>query len=334
MTGVNRLYRAMQQRKTSAAAAPARRIRTAVPDSDEPVTPRVVKLSKTITPGTDVLKAARASGRAARRGEYLHVSDLLYKCARKFALIERHEDQRPPQSLSLNDACTYAQGEAIHDVLRERMRMGAPDKVWGKWTCKCGQTLHKTPSLFIEVRGDTCKVCKGPVDVYTEVSFFNEEYKIVGNPDLILYLREEDAFIPVELKSISHEQFKELVRPIPDHVLQVLFYWKLMKEAGLKVGDRISIIYQTKGYVFVGASYKEFVINAAEEERRLVPYIEEAVALRTAREGGELPKRICVSADASEAKKCHMCQICFGDNSAAPKKIDLVKRLSGPSPRR
>jgi hypothetical protein len=283
---------------------------------------------------TDILSRANYEPRPARGTEYLHVSDLLTKCIRRFAIIEQNKIAPPPQRLSLMDLLTFGVGEKIHDVVKDRAAVGGPSMIWGNWSCGCKKMHSESPRTFAEL-DDTaaCTACGGGYSLYHEVPMHDEELKIVGTPDLLVYLREFDAFFITELKSIAHDTWKELIRPVPDHVIQVMFYWYLMKKLGYRVASQVSIMYVTKGYVWGGnvtTITKEFMIEPEPMIARLDPYLEEAAAFKASRENGGLPPRLkCVSDISPDAKKCDVCSICFG-NSNAPQKISIASALRTP----
>lgn len=280
---------------------------------------------------TELVNRARNEVRHRRNGDYLHVSDLLTKCQRKVALIERHELPHRAGRLTLMDLLTFRMGEALHDVIKERAALGAADKVWGKWKCKCGHLHHDDPCLFNQVDlEDVCEHCGEPTTEYVEVSMYDNELMLVGNPDLLLYLKEVDAFHVTELKSISHAQWEELVRPKPEHVIQVLFYWYIMRSLGYRLTDRVTILYATKGYLFKGSPFKEFSILVEPELHRLTDYIEEARELKKAREGGKLPARtMCAGENSPEARKCEVCNLCFADNDETPVEVNIEALFGG-----
>jgi hypothetical protein len=274
---------------------------------------------------TEIVNRARNEVRHRRHGDYLHVSDLLSKCQRKVALIERNNLPHRAGRLTLMDMLTFRMGEALHDVIKERAALGAPGAVWGKWKCKCGHLHHDDPCLFNQVDlEDVCEHCGEPTTEYVEVSMFHDGLMLVGNPDLLLYLKEIDAFHVTELKSISHKQWEELVRPKPEHVIQVLFYWYIMKELGYRLTDRVTILYATKGYLFKGSPFKEYSFNPLEELHRLDDYIEEARELKKAREGGELPARtMCAGENSPEARKCEVCNLCFATTDEKAVEVNI-----------
>ncbi len=280
-------------------------------------------------PMTDILAHARATVRPARSNDYLHVSDLIHRCMRAVALQEFLQQARPAQQLRLADQLTFAQGDAIADVALKAVLGVSPTTLWGNWECRCKQTRTTTPRTAAEATPDTvCEHCNQPLDNYVEVPMFNDEYKIVGNPDILLYLEQFDAFHIVELKSITPNDFPDLLNPKPEHILQSIFYWWLMQRLGYRLTTKVSIVYFNKGHSFRGSPYKEFLVDVASQVARLDMFLEEALALKAYREGtAPMPERTrCTTADDSLAKKCHVCQACFSSTVGASRRqvIDLT----------
>lgn len=296
------------------------------PPSKKPAKGKVVLLpNRDAEVLSELLQRARTEVRVPRRGRHIHVSDLISKCIRKKALVETHNVPIPVQRLSLTDAMTYRQGDAIHDVLKERAVQGAPAQVWGKWRCRCGSLRVEEPCTFDKVdQGLLCEKCDQPAKTYEETEFLDDELNILGHPDLILYLPDLAAYYVTELKSISHEQFKELTRPKPDHVIQVIFYWYLMHRKGMPLVDTVSVLYATKGYVFKGKPYLEFTINVKAALKNLDPYLDDARAILRARTTGELPPRVyCAAKESPDARACEVAGLCFGEAQPAAKTISF-----------
>jgi hypothetical protein len=297
-------------RTEEAIPLPARR------GASAPVDSQVVTAPNTDYPLGEIIDRVRYDMRPARPGDHLHVSDLLHKCIRKKAIENRFGVVPAQQRLSMSDILTFAMGDAVHDTVKERARMGAPDKVWGIWSCKCEYLKHDDPCVFADIdQEETCPHCNSLVNKYHEVSMFDEEYGIVGNPDLVLYFPRKDALHVTEVKSIAHKGWEELVRPDPKHVLQVVFYWHLMHRKGYKLTDRVSIFYVTKQWQFGDKTvYKEFLVDPVTSVVRLAPYIEDAKAYKAALASDTvaLPLRtFCAHIDAKPAKACNVSGICW-----------------------
>lgn len=269
----------------------------------------------------ELLRAGRQDVRPSRVGDYLHVSDLIGRCARLRALAETQGVLLPGKNVSFMDAITYRQGDAIHDLVRERAAVGAPREVFGIWRCLCGR--HKTAGActLAQAGDDPCPYCLTKRDRYEEITLRDESLMVVGHPDLLLSM---DAGIHVvEIKSMSAQMFGDLTRPLPEHVVQVLFYFYLLTVMGFVTTGFVTIVYVTKGYMFRGSPIKEFNIVVESQEwlqERLRDYIEAAEAILSARAGGALPPRInCASSASPEARACPGASKCFApEGSAAP----------------
>ena len=287
----------------------------------------VVELPEDYEPLTEILQRARMATRPARSTTYIHVSDLIGKCIRRIALMENMQMQPPPQSIGLSQEITFRMGEAIHDVVKERTAAGAPQMIWGRWRCACKKTITENPSLLTEVGEVSCVTCGGPVNIYEEVPMVDKEFRIVGTPDLLTYLPQHFALYISELKSMSEKEWEDIVRPKPDHVIQVLFYWYLMNKLGYRLANRVSVLYITKGWLFSKVPYKEFTFDAEAQIHRLEDYLADARALKASRTGGKLPVRICVSEESPDAKKCEVCRTCFGGSDAKPVRLSVASAM-------
>jgi predicted RecB family nuclease len=277
-----------------------------VPDS----TGDIIALSDGEDFAINILKKSPVSLNAFREGEYLHVSDVLGKCMRKIALAERFSVPMPRGFIHESLALTFAQGTAIHDYIKQRVAKGHPDKMFGEWSCRCGN-LKTEPAVLSKVEKKVCKLCAGHPVQYHELELRDDDLKLVGSPDITLYLPDTGVYYPIEIKSMAHNEWTELTRPKPDHVIQVLFYWYLLRKLGYPVPNQISILYATKGFLFK-TPYKEFLVFPEKVVSRLDDYIAEARSLREAKSSGAIPVRTqCTAPTDRDAKECHVCNLCF-----------------------
>lgn len=301
---------------TTVLAARRNRVQAAVADRYATIrnsTSTIVSLPDKDVAMAGVLDRLPKERREVRKGTHVHVSDLLGKCIRKIAICDRERIAVAPDRLSVSDQLTYAQGDAIHDVIKMMATRSEPRQVWGNWTCDCGHLFHDVPCTQSKTDPtDLCPLCNTPTHKYKEVPMFDDLLLIVGNPDLLRWIASVEAFCVSEIKSMAADAWKEITRPLPAHIVQVVFYWYLMHKLGYRMVDRISVIYATKGYVFRGKPYKEFIINPLDELHRLTPYLEMAEALVVARNGGALPPRLaCAGEDSPKARSCEACAPCF-----------------------
>lgn len=258
----------------------------------------------------NLLKSSPPSMSPFRKGEYLHVSDLLGKCMRKLAISEAHDLTVPSQYIHESMMLTFAQGVAMHDHVKGRVFQGHGDNMFGSWECRCGN-LRIGPSLYSRVKGKKCKVCGGEPTKYHELELRDPDLMVIGSPDITIYLPKYGVYYPIEIKSIAHDAWQELARPKPDHILQVLFYWYLLRKLGYPVPSQVSILYVTKGFLFK-TPYKEFTVFPEKIISRLDDYIADARALKEARDSGALPSRThCSNKECKEAKDCHVVNLCF-----------------------
>lgn len=260
----------------------------------------------------DLLKAGKPPYDSFREGTHVHVSDIISKCARKIALIRRLGLRHQPRQLLDGHAITFAQGHAIHDFIKKRFVDGHPDKVWAKWECPCGATMTE-PMVYAELsREHACPTCKKIPRKYHEVGLADDDLEVVGSPDLILYLKDYPLYYPIEIKSMTAKQWEELERPVPDHVIQALFYWKLMRERNFPLPDQLSILYVKKEYTFK-LPYKEFIIHPQQQTKRLDSFVEDLEVIAAARNPkNPLPPRVtCGTMESPEAKQCSVCVTCF-----------------------
>ena len=257
-----------------------------------------------------MLNKVRGEVDGDRNSGYLHISSLLTGCVRRIALAERFKVAPQPTMVQPSLGLVFAQGNAIHDYVKKQFCIGYKDNMYGEWTCLCGN-WRTTPMVQRDIPQQKCPTCNTLPSEYAELALEDDEHGVVGSPDIILYHRGKGFLYPVEVKSIESEAFKALVRPKPDHVLQLTFYWYLLRRRDYKVANKSSILYVTKGFNY-SQPYKEFMISPEDEVDRLLPYLEEAASLVTARAGGAIPPRKqCSSIDCTTAKQCPVATICF-----------------------
>lgn len=263
------------------------------------------------SPVIELLKSAKPRVQTFRGkpGGNIHVSDVIGKCLRKIVLMERLGQKHGTEKLSEGQGVTFAIGDALGAYVTARVTEGHGDMIWANWKCACGETSKK--GLFRKVSKIECDVCGQPLVRHNEVPFPDDEWHVTGSPDIILYMDEYGAYYIVELKSMAASMWNDLARPLPDHVIQVTFYWHLLHRAGWPLVDRCSILYTNKDFMFK-LPYKEFVVDPRVADR-LEPYLEDLEAFRIARDGGPLPPRTyCPSIEAPGAKACPIAVSCFG----------------------
>jgi hypothetical protein len=267
----------------------------------------VIKYDLSESPLIDALKRSPRIYSHHRNDGYVHVSDVLSKCLRQLALYRQMKMTPPATQLNDGVAITYAQGDAIHDFLKRRFILGHKENIFGDWSCVCGETTVEKVTMRAAER-HRCEECHGHVNQYKECRLKNDEYMLSGSPDISLRY---SAILVGEFKSMASKLFDELIRPVPDHVLQATFYWKLYKECGFSVYPYVSVLYVKKDWT-MKLPYKEFLVDATSNEKRLDAYFEDLREFKSATEKGELPPRVvCPTDRAPQAKQCPVCVACF-----------------------
>jgi hypothetical protein len=240
--------------------------------------------------------------------EFLHVSDLLRQCLRKYAIAHRTKTMIVGERVYDNQGVMYAIGHAISGYITSKAQRIVPDKLYGDWYCMC-RSSHYLGTATVALEQEPCSACLGQLEHYGELNVENREIMVSGAVDVALL--ETRALYLTEVKSIKKDDWDTITRPIPDHILQAVFYWWLAKEKGYSLHDQCSVLYGSKGFTR-GSPFKEFVIKPQQQVHRLEPYIEEAKVYKKALEGGPLPRRICKSPTDTMAKKCQLSTLCFG----------------------
>ena len=239
--------------------------------------------------------------------DWIHASDLVYKCMRMVALAGDMKVPVPTESNWQSMKLIHAMGHASAKYVEETV-IKQTDKVFGFWKCLCG--AHRIgPCTAAELVADPCGECNHSPSIYDELTLTNEEYGIIGNCDLAFM--ENGWLIMTELKSISKKQFDDLTDAKPDHKLQALLYHWMAEQSGYRVHPALSVFYSCREWL-IGNPFKEFVLPTENADRRVQPMLREAAAIKEWKEGGDIPERtLCNRPEDSRAKKCGMCTECF-----------------------
>lgn len=243
-----------------------------------------------------------------RAGDYIHVSDLLYKCTRAISIAAKVNQPILPQIVWDAQGITFAQGHAIQDYVTQRLKVNAKDELYGSWKCLCQKSVYQGV-MSDALACVPCDACGSKLDQYHELVIRDDELRLTGAIDIAL-LKSQYLYLG-ECKSMKKDDWDALRRPSPDHVIQILFYWLLMRRAGYSLMDQVSILYVPKQQVR-GSPYKEFTLQPSANLDRLDPYLEEARELKGCLENATLCARTtCGTEDAPQAKRCQFTIMCF-----------------------
>lgn len=248
-------------------------------------------------------------------GDYLHGSSLPGICSRKEALSRLANDLR---TVTPNpaDRIVWALGRAAETHVRTQfVESQRRHDIIGTWSCLCGELKHSGRYN----RALRCPRCSTLADNYNELTLWDHNAKIVGNPDL-LYIRPDDQSIRVvEIKSINKKEFDALAAPKIDHVIQASIYQRLLEMNDDDADtSAVTIFYVCKDYAF--KPYKEFHVVTTPQIRLMLDDMwanaYDIATWKAQRASGvmtPLPERqaLCSSSQATKAKNCERCAACF-----------------------
>lgn len=290
--------------------------------------PNVITEAKPVGLVADVINQSHVefhrSKKYTKDDYWVHVSDLIRAstdkrfCAREHALSFIEDRAGAAKTVSPGMALLYCIGHAVQEHLTNDFisRSEHRDKVWGNWTCRCGNTLVK--HAFAKDAG-MCPLCQHPLNVYQEVDFVDPDYRITGHPDLLIVWN--GTMHIYEIKTIDREavNFETLEAPLGDHTIQAtMYYWMARKmyerkQLPFQISPFIDYVYADRSNrkLFFGKPFKEFTKRASPYDR-VQPMFANADALRESLKQMRLPPRICKTSRETRAKNCAMTVSCFG----------------------
>lgn len=240
------------------------------------------------------------------RPGYIHASSLLSFCPRmwRIATVEELELMEHPRAAM---RVVWAMGRAAeHHVRTSVITSVGMENVIGLWTCPCRSTQHDG----LGDRTRTCPRCRLPLLTYNERPVWEHDLRIVGNPDLQLWLWEKVQV--VEIKSLNKTAFDVLSRPERDHVFQVNQYGRMLRAAGVPVHDTAIIFYVCKDFRW-DSPYKEYHVGREELDGVIAAQWEQVRHYRAHERDGSYPARltVCSHTGAPTAKNCPVVVSCF-----------------------
>lgn len=302
-----------RRRRRRAITAPGRpRRRTRAPQQGVLITPETENLFEGIT---STIQRNPPQNEFRADSAYLHVSDLVYKCTRMIALSRHLSLPIRGEAVMDSRGLTFQIGRAVQDFVTKRLMLNAPELLWGWWSCHCGQMMDVAGKTYAQIREEEalCPSCGGPHINYEETVWVDPARNITGSVDLVLHLP-TGHFYPIEVKSIVGTRWADIERPLPEHLIQSMFYWNLMHAAGLPMLDQYSVLYVKKEMVFA-SPYKELFVTPSDHQTRLADFLEEAAELKqfleTEEEDDLPPRTVCSNPLSPGAKKCPFALQCF-----------------------
>jgi hypothetical protein len=275
----------------------------------------------------ELLNVRLAGKREARSHKVVHVSTVtdaeLGFCPRQFALLDVLEQKLPPEFINAALQVAFDNGEALHDLCRNKWLR---HDVIGMWRCKgCKEERH-----FTKLPPSKDKYACVHEWEYHEEKFVDPASGISGSIDFFVDMGNKKLTV-VEAKSIDKDQFGKLAGPMAKHRIRSQVYLALIDRAAPKeVKDQIDltharILYISKGFGKMNADhgkvlpFKEFSVQRNDEA--VEQYFELGQRVQTFRKGGVLPHVICANHMDKRAQACPVVKQCFSGKYPAGVKL-------------
>jgi hypothetical protein len=276
----------------------------------------------------ELLNTRLAGKREARSHKVVHVSTVtdaeLGFCPRQFALLDVLEQKLPPEYINAALQVAFDNGEALHDLCRNKWLR---NDVIGMWKCKnCKEERHFS-KLPVLTKGYSCT----HEWVYHEEKFVDAETHISGSIDFFLDMGNKKLTV-VEVKSIDKDQFAKLAGPMAKHRIRSQMYLALIERstATKEVKEQIDlsharILYISKGFGKMNSDhgkvlpFKEFSVQRNDEA--VAKYFELGAQVQDFRSGGKMPKVMCANHLDKRAQSCPVVKQCFSGKYPAGVKL-------------
>ena len=253
-----------------------------------------------------------AQDRVPERGrvpdDYMHLSSLIGACPRA-QIIARDTGMEIRNQVNGSMRIMWKIGRAVETHIRDSYINAVNyEGVYGKWRCDCHRTQYT--GLF-DPHADRCHKCGYQPRYYEELTVFDHDVNVGGNPDMALLIAAK--YLIVEIKSMNKDDFDALERPVPDHVLQAGGYRRIYERMGLPVHDEVVVIYARKDYNPRVRPYKEMRVNIARDTSVQASLDLMWQHARAIKEGSlqNLPPRICDEPTHTRARNCSCLVDCF-----------------------
>ncbi len=222
------------------------------------------------------------------RGDFkrtIHASEILQLCPRKEMLQQKYKIKEPhKEALPFGLSITFAIGRAVEGKIRESL----------------GNNLIGPETMCWN---------------YQELNLQVEKYGFTFSGSMDAIFKYEDISVPIEIKSISPDQFDELVEPLIQHRFQCQTYLWLIKNNKKHQFVKTNGLSHDKCYIiYISKTAKNNPIKIFEIKLD-IPYVnlmkEHLTQFKLYSETGGLPQRSCLTEKSKSAKKCMMCKHCF-----------------------
>lgn len=148
--------------------------------------------------------------------EYNHVSNLIVGNIEDYWNTEEDEDDI---QYSASQMLIFERGDAFHDLIKQKLIKKYPGQILGRWKDYTGDRSYLTFDESSE---------------YRELWLSSDEYHLQGHTDLI-FMPEERVFQVADIKTVTKEAFKKLVKPYELNKKQVISYSLLLPSTIVKL---------------------------------------------------------------------------------------------------
>jgi hypothetical protein len=237
-------------------------------------------------------------------------------CPREVALLDILKRKPKDEYLTVATQVAFAQGESLHKLARE---VWFNDISVGHWACNhCGNVtwFSKRPKV-------KCTQCGHPEYSYLEVQISGDK-DIHGSLDMLVD-EGDGQHVLVEIKTMDKDQHKELVAPLAEHRIRTNLYLHLLRTSESPYVDFVQkdfarVLYISKGYGSKSSGgpispFKDYLVMY--DPKSLPFYLSKAEEVKTFRQEGTIPQRICTSGFIARAKQCSCMAECWSDKFPA-----------------
>ena len=264
----------------------------------------------------------------------IHASELTKPdglCPRLYALADVTKAKAKGQWLSTSEQVTFHMGRVLQDsVVNWFADMG---KAVGHWKCTACGTLHQ----FMK-RPAKCTACNTSHFIPKEVRFVSAINGASCGVDMLLAMG-DPKLVPIELKTMDKDLFKDLKAPLAEHRLRTNLYLRLIKESAHPWSNQVDTTRSIVMYISKGgygcadpelkqwglsesySPFKEFEIKRVDKDTDVLA--ERAKVVTDFRAGKiGMPFGLCTTALSKRAVGCQLKAACFSGEHAPVHKLD------------
>ena len=240
-------------------------------------------------------------------------------CPRFYALSDASKAKPKDEWTAAADVATYQIGRMWQDSIVDWFAdMG---RAVGHWRCRACNQLHQ-----FQKRPVKCESCMSRAFKPEEVRFTSAISGASCGIDMMVDVG-DPLLLPVEIKSMMKDQFKELSAPLAEHRLRTALYLRLIAESehawsAMVQTTKAKVFYVCKGGYVADpelrqwglpdrySPFKEYEIGR--DDKQTEPLVARARVVKDYRAGAiGMPTGICSSAMVKRAKECSLCKPCF-----------------------